>query len=1375
MTENQRNTRTLSEYFSPTSKVKEFPLGCPGQQSSPPHSASFFQETPMKPLQVPFRFSLPRPRRMVPLQSPELCHRGRMYSLPYPPHTPGSSGIVSGSPANFISPARRPQPIHMTYKAFQATNLTSRKEISEYPPSSFIRSDQLAKPKVTSPSMEGEYAITQRRESNMVGYTDVGRSTPVVYPHGPCAPPSPTPRTDQEGRPLPLFESELWSPGNSQWQPWRCESSQSIQYTGAPRQDHALQQHKGMPSSEKCIPGGWNCSSLKRHRVSEDGANSAKKPGLAEKSSGSAQTPNCAAGQSPCPSLVSKPSSWPLSNMELSPKTTNGHLRTEPTSNYLPCVTLSSTLKPAQPSCSSLAPRHPLARQPSLGVKPAYMKGTQSPILRLKELRSPTKPVEESLKLETEEEKKRYNVSTLCSSIRLSTGQNGVPHKDFKDTDGPRKTPSGSHQTGHIQHNIPVLQGKSLSKDDTKGEPKVGEHKGSDSRIQKVVPKLNSGSVSCRAVERNRAARPRRPSVIPNDIGDLFTPDPLTYVVSSVRKSAKPSTEGGENGSAASHKGCLSSTVTASSTPSTGRETQNSTVALSSPVLDAKIPPPSQLPQPNIPIPSVRLERVQLENAFGAKDTAVKNSPVSTSFRQLNNDIHKMGETPKNPTPDKGDISGADDATSKDASTSRCSPSIPTGSREDKGEGKCVDEEDPLDMELGLGLSFELDLDLTQSSHSSEDEPLISLQEMMARIAKPPDTPEKAAFSAPSTPVLPSRQSRLSVSSKTKPGIYKNNLDQMLKEINSNKRSKEIETKLLTACKEDLLRIAEYEEAEENREEAISSEQQEFLQRYSLVSSAIRDVHPGEVVFNLENMGRLFNQHTLQLRQCNVNPQETGQKTLLWSSPAQLRLHVNVGLFQEAYDFPSPCPPQVTRFLFKMMSVHSERMISEQILQALCDIACTAAYQIVKNGSQKFEVWVPSVADVTLVLLNMGVPFVTLFPFENLQPPFTEGDLLEDIHISSESPSRNEELSTFPEHNYNKILKYLGYCTVLCPRAYSDDELLLLLTVVSQVGLETQLALQPNVDLRSLQCNIVNNIRDWDTTLPRICVALTDLTDDHHNMCWLVQLLPDNTRGKQLRRHLGVCMISKLLDGTCTYKPTGKEFQLSNLRPYLPRMQPSTLLRGILNSSSRKRSDKEDDLATLDQQTYYLCYSLLTLANEASNFQFFPPHQKEQLLLLCSDLERHIKCDIRESEKCLYRSKVKDLVARIYTKWQMLSQRTRPLNGKLYDYWQPGDTLNVSQTEEEKDDDEDDDDDEEDSVVEEQEAIMGDGEVEMEENGVTVNEETTEGEEQEEPGIALKDLTKNEEVTKDTLMEKDQEEEARQEEELGEKEDEVKE
>nr|XP_021328353.1 uncharacterized protein slf2 isoform X4 [Danio rerio] len=113
-------------------------------------------------------------------------------------------------------------------------------------------------------------------------------------------------------------------------------------------------------------------------------------------------------------------------------------------------------------------------------------------------------------------------------------------------------------------------------------------------------------------------------------------------------------------------------------------------------------------------------------------------------------------------------------------------------------------------------------------------------------------------------------------------------------------------------------------------------------------------------------------------------------------------------------------------------------------------------------------------------------------------------------------------------------------------------------------------------------------------------------------------------------------------------------------------MRPSSLLKSL--SSAR---GSEDCDATLDQQAYYLCYSLLTLTNEASNFEFLPSAQRNDLRCLSSLLEKHIKCDIRESEKMLYRSKVKDFVARIYTKWQVLLTRTRPQEGMLYDYWKP--------------------------------------------------------------------------------------------------------
>ncbi|XP_045578574.1 uncharacterized protein isoform X2 [Salmo salar] len=647
-------------------------------------------------------------------------------------------------------------------------------------------------------------------------------------------------------------------------------------------------------------------------------------------------------------------------------------------------------------------------------------------------------------------------------------------------------------------------------------------------------------------------------------------------------------------------------------------------------------------------------------------------------------------------------------------------------------------EEDPLDVELGLGLDLGLELELSQasSSSSSEDE-LPSLQQILDRTARPPDTPEKGTFTAPSTPVGPRHHSQLPVTSKAKPTSYRNNLDEMLKEKESIQRSKEMETKLRLSCEENLLRLAEEEEEDEsteNMETAISHQQREFLQRFSVVSSAIRDLHPGEAMFSLDNFGRLFNQHTLQLRHCNVSPRDTAQKTLLWSTPDQFRSHVSSELIQRAYRS-SPCPPQVARWLFQMVSVHSDKLTCHQVLKALKDIACSAAEHMMLNKNERFEVWVPSVGDVTLVFMNMGVPFVTLFPLENLQPSFTEGDLLEGLQISTESLSSKKEISTFPEHNFDSVIKYLSQCTSLCPRAYSDGELLLLLTVVSRVGLDTQLTLQPTEHLRSLLRNLISSIRDWDIMLPRICMSLIDLSDNHHNLRWLVQLLPDNIRGKQLRRHLSLSAISKLLNIRCTYRPSNTEFQLSDLRRYLPRMRPSSLLRGLATSfrrsqnPHREREEEEEDCASLDQQAYYLCYSLLALANEATNFEFFPPEQKNQLLLLCAELEKHIKCDIRESEKMLYRSKVKDFVARIYTKWQVLVQRTRPLQGKLYDYWQPlpEDAVSSSQESKHSQREREEEREDEETVMElEGEVVEGEDEKRIAENALAMEDERRE-------------------------------------------------
>uniref|UniRef100_A0A8C2HRW9 SMC5-SMC6 complex localization factor 2 n=1 Tax=Cyprinus carpio TaxID=7962 RepID=A0A8C2HRW9_CYPCA len=576
------------------------------------------------------------------------------------------------------------------------------------------------------------------------------------------------------------------------------------------------------------------------------------------------------------------------------------------------------------------------------------------------------------------------------------------------------------------------------------------------------------------------------------------------------------------------------------------------------------------------------------------------------------------------------------------------------GSREQKC---CPQWKDPLDIELG----DDCHISLSSSSSGHEDEPLPSLQKLMSRRDHVPVTPEKDAFSEPNTPVSKAAPEAV----KTKAVSYRNTLEQMLKEKEQYQRSKELERQLLESCEEDLVNLDENENSE-SKEEGISLEQREILRRFSVATCAIRDIHPGEEIFLPARFGRLFNHQTLDLRKITVTPHNKSQQILFKARTEHVLSLISAGLLSKAYSS-FPCQPEVTRWLFQMMSVYPNPVISSHIMQSLQTIAVSAAQHIVEYQSQSFKVWVPSVRDITLVFLNMGASFISLFPLEALQPPFTEGDLLESFQLEGTSQDRvisdMKDNGTLPVHNLESVLNYLSLCTALCPRAYTDEELVLLLAVVCRIGLETHFQLLPTGHLSILLQNLLKNITHWDLQISKACQTLTDLSEDHHNLRRLIYLLPDSSRGKQLKRHLSVSIISKLLNHTCTYKPSGTEFKLSELIPFLPQMRPSSLLKGLRSARSAEDCD-----ANLDQQAYYLCYSLLTLTNEASNYEFLPSAQRNDLQILSSQLEKHIKCDIRESEKMLYRSKVKDFVARIYTKWQVLLTRTRPKEATFFFY-----------------------------------------------------------------------------------------------------------
>ncbi|NWS73320.1 SLF2 protein, partial [Crotophaga sulcirostris] len=569
----------------------------------------------------------------------------------------------------------------------------------------------------------------------------------------------------------------------------------------------------------------------------------------------------------------------------------------------------------------------------------------------------------------------------------------------------------------------------------------------------------------------------------------------------------------------------------------------------------------------------------------------------------------------------------------------------------------------------------------SKSSFDSEDESLecsldddsdgddgvfMPLQEILSSSPKPQErTLEESCLDSFSQDTLtPSLNLHLSKPPVLSQVSYVNSLEHLLKEKEEYKRVDELEKRLQEDIQERETGSAEGEDEENGSgDEDLSEEHRAFIKRFSIIAHAIPDHHPGEDIFDLSTSGKVFNQHNLDLRNFHFVPQNPIEKLLLNSDVTQqLSLAIN-GFLSSAYSC-ILCPIPILKWLFQMMSVHPDYCVSTQILDRLMEIT-------LKNASisdEQSKPWIPSLADVSAVFVNMGVAFRSLFPLQHLQPNFNESDILSKMQetVSKQQPrgnltSASPAFSNLPENNLINVIKFLGFCTTVVQGGYTDQETLLLLLLLFKISLEKQLKQIPLIDFQCLFIKLLISIKDWDAKMPELCLALSELSSHHHNLLWLVQLVPSwMIRGREVRRRLSLVIISKLLKRNHIEIPDDCDKQMSLLHQFLVYMKPSNLLKKMREGQEQQNADVDHLHTELEQEAYYLIYILLHLVSEASFFDVVNSNQRQHLLKLCGALDKHIKCDIREDARLFYRTKVKDLVARIYGKWQDIIQTTWP-------------------------------------------------------------------------------------------------------------------
>ncbi|XP_072279884.1 SMC5-SMC6 complex localization factor protein 2 isoform X2 [Pyxicephalus adspersus] len=555
---------------------------------------------------------------------------------------------------------------------------------------------------------------------------------------------------------------------------------------------------------------------------------------------------------------------------------------------------------------------------------------------------------------------------------------------------------------------------------------------------------------------------------------------------------------------------------------------------------------------------------------------------------------------------------------------------------------------------------------LSLSADEEEEESLKPLNEIFQSVAQSePVTPQKqdlsllslSQSSVPDTPV----NDRLKQLLRTP--CYDNNLERLVKEKEESERIDAIEKQL---C-EDLERghgVADKKEVDGEQDGELTDEHRDLLKKFSIRTNAIPDHHPGEEIFHLSKSGSIFNICTLNLQHLRC---ETGisKEIILSCSPGNQLMLATEGFLTSIYQF-KKCPEELMRWMFQMLSVHPSYATSMKLLNALIEITCNHLTNIDEKP------WIPTLLDIATVFANMGIEFKTLFPLLHIQPSFSELHLVsavpESVSAGQETRCKEQIFSCIPEFQVAHVVKFLNFCTAVYRESFLDLEILALLVMLLKIHLEKGMKSIPIMDLHCLIANLLQNIKNWVTIMPELCFAMSQLSSHHHNFLKLLQLVPTfEIRGRELRRHVSLIFISNIQNGDCTAIPLEYESRMLLLAKCLSQMKPSSLVKKMQLLPENESKTFQD----LDQEAYYLTFSLLHLVSDASTSDEPPSIQRKYLYKLSTELEKHIKSDIREDARFFYRTKVKDLVARIHGRWQELLLYSRPSQGKLHEYWEP--------------------------------------------------------------------------------------------------------
>ncbi|XP_064031584.1 protein FAM178B [Pogoniulus pusillus] len=453
-----------------------------------------------------------------------------------------------------------------------------------------------------------------------------------------------------------------------------------------------------------------------------------------------------------------------------------------------------------------------------------------------------------------------------------------------------------------------------------------------------------------------------------------------------------------------------------------------------------------------------------------------------------------------------------------------------------------------------------------------------------------------------------------------------NSLDSLLQEKREQSQADRLQARL--AWEQDDTGSASESEDEDIH---LPEEHREFLARFPLQSSSIPTLHPGEPIFYA---------HPVPLPTLDANglqPQSSLERLFLRLSPSCQTALVHAGALSLLYRSVPTCPVPVLRWLFQLL--------------ALCPTpsATSRALWDAWLGTEGEKPWCPTVQEITQAVTHLGANLSPLLQQRLLPPelcPANARGLEPSCFPRQASSDASSTLALVAQ--LGDICKFLALCVVTQPCCYSDGARLALLILFSFLSLARALRCHPLPELQHLLQCLLEGIRDWQKQLPVLCQALCQLSQHHHNLVALVQLLPDLTsRGRELRQHLSLHAMARLLgEPPGTVPPPGAQAKLEVLSRLLALAQPDALRQLALARGLEQPQDTEWEIC-------YFSYSLLLLASTVVGTEQPTAEQQGALQQLCARLERHFRCrQLRGARLC--DAQLDSLATLLFFRWHKM-------------------------------------------------------------------------------------------------------------------------